>query len=848
MATSRGIVCSVRKIRPHLGADKLEIGELSSDATVVLPKGVYGAGDKLVYLFPGTVVPEAVVEGLPQHKTLKGSNFTVGSAKIRGEVSQGITLPLEVLGEPNDQHVPGFEISAILGLTTKQEMFEAKKELSAAKNLSKKKVTHVLPITTIVEVDAEYSKVTFDWQEGTQQVVMKTCESLFSSKRFTFVPPQCQVDPSTFSGDNLIKRILTASNFVSVPFTLNGILSEGMGLPCGISKIKISKCPSSQILESQKNLFPTKVRIESIQKPESGSPHAVVTLSNKKTVVFQDACDATEQDQVVFFPAGTTVPRKVAEALKIPQALRVVRYAVQNDFLSEGVAFPVSEMERHFAVGEHGELEDMSAALSYSSIQPLAIATIVVAVNSHPNDPKNLDAVVVTPLDTTHHIIVVVNKDSHKVGDTCVFVAPPGIIPSNVSGDSEPTKVEWKVVKGVPSAGRIINLEDLKKSLPELSEKLTNSLPGDDLTADLGITEEIRKLASVVSISELTPHPSRDNLMVASQNGWSTVVFGNEFKAGDLAIYYEIDSVVPDNILKQSSPEQHFGSSLATKSKNVIRSTKIGGILSQGILLPIPEELRGTDLQLGDDVTVRLGVSKYDPAGEAVSAGSTGQIGRFPHGVSKTEAPRIQTLTLDNYKDVQFYITEKLDGSSITCVMRNGDFSVASRNWTVSEDTLHGSAASELGIEKILREANLDNIVLQGELIGPKIGGNRYELSKIAIHFFSVYDLSKVEYYSVKEAVTLIESLGLTWVPFFDQSYFIPTDATKESILLMADGKSLLNPSVEREGLVFRSVDAVVLKDRHIPKVSFKVISNAFLLRFEGMTNEKKKKKDAVEE
>jgi len=43
-------------------------------------------------------------------------------------------------------------------------------------------------------------------------------------------------------------------------------------------------------------------------------------------------------------------------------------------------------------------------------------------------------------------------------------------------------------------------------------------------------------------------------------------------------------------------------------------------------------------------------------------------------------------------------------------------------------------------------------------------------------------------------------------------------------LLLAAEGKSSYNPSAEREGLVIRSLDR---------KISFKVISNRFLLKSE---------------
>ena len=61
--------------------------------------------------------------------------------------------------------------------------------------------------------------------------------------------------------------------------------------------------------------------------------------------------------------------------------------------------------------------------------------------------------------------------------------------------------------------------------------------------------------------------------------------------------------------------------------------------------------------------------------------------------------------------------------------------------------------------------------------------------------------------------------LELETVPVLDTHFHLPP--TIDKLLLMADGKSELNPNFDREGIVIRSLDR---------KISFKVISNKFLL------------------
>jgi len=51
-----------------------------------------------------------------------------------------------------------------------------------------------------------------------------------------------------------------------------------------------------------------------------------------------------------------------------------------------------------------------------------------------------------------------------------------------------------------------------------------------------------RKLATVVKIVDIQPIVGADAIVVASVKGRKVVVKKDEYKVGDLAVYYEIDS------------------------------------------------------------------------------------------------------------------------------------------------------------------------------------------------------------------------------------------------------------------------------------------------------------------
>jgi len=51
--------------------------------------------------------------------------------------------------------------------------------------------------------------------------------------------------------------------------------------------------------------------------------------------------------------------------------------------------------------------------------------------------------------------------------------------------------------------------------------------------------------ANIVRISELLPHNNSDNLALVKIGGYQVVVRKDQFKIGDLAVYIQPDSVVP---------------------------------------------------------------------------------------------------------------------------------------------------------------------------------------------------------------------------------------------------------------------------------------------------------------
>ena len=344
-----------------------------------------------------------------------------------------------------------------------------------------------------------------------------------------------------------------------------------------------------------------------------------------------------------------------------------------------------------------------------------------------------------------------------------------------------------------------------------------------------------RKLSTIRKIKEINPIEGADAIELAVVDGWQVVVAKNVgHQVGDLVVYCEIDSFLPIEpefeFLRKSSYKK-----MGDQEGFRLKTIKLRGQISQGLILPysvipIAQFATAADLPEGMDVSEMLGIVKYEPPIPAQLAGKV--KGSFPSFLRKTDEERIQNLekeytewTLSSKH--QFYATEKLDGSSFTCYIKNGEFGVCSRNMDLleTEDNTFWAVARKLDLENKLRSFG-KNICFQGEMVGSGIQGNHYNMKDQTVFFYNIFIIDEREYVGYDEFRNMLFDLDLACVPVLSYPFNFPADSvaalpTVSALLRSAEGKSVLNDKVEREGLVIRSMDRTI---------SFKAISNKFLL------------------
>jgi RNA ligase (TIGR02306 family) len=345
--------------------------------------------------------------------------------------------------------------------------------------------------------------------------------------------------------------------------------------------------------------------------------------------------------------------------------------------------------------------------------------------------------------------------------------------------------------------------------------------------------ENLRKLATIRTISNIEQIPNADAIELAIVDGWKVVVAKNVgHQIGNKVVYCEIDSFLP------IEPEFEFLRKTSFKKMGEeegfrLKTIKLRGQISQGLILPLQDaievmkrrngEVYYEMLEVGMDVSELLGIQKYEPPIPAELAGKV--KGLFPPFLRKTDEERVQNLKTEyeewKNSDKTFYVTEKLDGSSATFYINDDVFGVCSRNLELleTEGNTFWKVARELDLETKMREFGGD-FSLQGELIGEGIQSNPYKIKGQTVRFFNVFDIEDSEYLTLHQFKFITNELGLETVPILDEDFTLPQSV--DELLDYADAKSVLNSDFDREGVVIRSTDRTI---------SFKSISNKFLLK-----------------
>lgn len=395
-----------------------------------------------------------------------------------------------------------------------------------------------------------------------------------------------------------------------------------------------------------------------------------------------------------------------------------------------------------------------------------------------------------------------------------------------------------------------------------------------------------RELAYVVTVDDIQPIVGKDRVECAIVNGWTIMTRKGQFQPGSKAIYFEIDSKVPEKEPFMFLEGKHF--KIKTQGYKNSDGSKF---YSQGLLMGI-EDFNG-ELDWIHDITStetifltkELGVTYYDPEDNKRKSnkanpdakyqrmmnrhpklaksklgrwcmkhtfakkllyfllGGDKQNGvtRFPDWVVKTDEERVQNcFSYVHSLDTKWIATEKRDGTSTTMTLKGQgkkqQYVVCSRNVPMTnrkdgswyETNVYTEMADKYSIKNVLEDLlayGYDFVTIQGETFGEGIQKRDYGLKEHVFEVFNVifgFSDGTTKRLNPIEMKKLMDKYNVPTVPIVATDVTLPD--TCEEVLAMAGGEAEIYGGM-REGLVFRSLDG---------KHSFKAVDNEFLLKYHG--------------
>lgn len=397
-----------------------------------------------------------------------------------------------------------------------------------------------------------------------------------------------------------------------------------------------------------------------------------------------------------------------------------------------------------------------------------------------------------------------------------------------------------------------------------------------------------RELAYISVIDNIEPIPNYDRVELATVKGWKVIVRKDQFKVGDLAVYIEIDSKVPET--------EPFA--FLEKRKYAVKTLKMCKVLSQGLLMS-PSDFgwktgwEGDSIEgkpfiyngdkiyyEGDFVTKDLGITYYVPEDNARKAnivvdkykkmaarhpglfkkplfrwlmrrdwgkkllfiffGKKKDKRGWPSWVVRTDEERVQNMVWILEQKGPWIATEKIDGSSTTFTMKRGplgkkDFYICSRNVVFDtpdkkcfyDTNIYVEMAEKYHAKEVLTKL-LTEVYPNAKWV--TIQGETYGAGvqrrdySLKEHDFAAFNLITSETGRVN-TIDMIDILKPLGIPCVPiVNSAYSLPDTIEEILNYAEGFSKIDGK-EREGIVFRSQDG---------SQSFKAVSNSFLQKYHG--------------
>lgn len=324
-------------------------------------------------------------------------------------------------------------------------------------------------------------------------------------------------------------------------------------------------------------------------------------------------------------------------------------------------------------------------------------------------------------------------------------------------------------------------------------------------------------IVEITEITAISRHPNADNLDIAKVKGWECIVKKDAFKAGDKCIYVPIDAVLPMKLSDNWGVTDYL-------HNGRVRTVKLRGVFSQGLVIPISLLPSGASTLNGTDIKKTLGITKYEAPMPMRMLGETAP--EHPFFYKYTDIENLLNFPNILYEKEAVVISEKIHGTNFRAGCINGDFMVGTKNVRRKESEnpdIYWQIGRMFNLPTITKTI-MGNVILYGEIYGKGIQKLWYGEPRPTVRFFDV-------------------SINGKFLDFFDftefcMKYHLPVAPTiaintpwKESLKEFANKNSTIATHI-REGIVIKPMKERY--DAHIGRVIFKHINKDYLLKDYG--------------
>lgn len=348
-------------------------------------------------------------------------------------------------------------------------------------------------------------------------------------------------------------------------------------------------------------------------------------------------------------------------------------------------------------------------------------------------------------------------------------------------------------------------------------------------------------------IGDVSPAANADalDLVHLANIDFDFITMKGLYQPGDTVLYFPVDSLLPMWLVSHLGLEGKLAHGKLPESegeerlRNRVKTIKLRGNISQGVVCLIQDILDvNPDMDFSSitdgDYTNLIGVEKYEPPVVFIA---TGNLLGMPDMVSTydIEGAGYHKDIVELLMDVPVYVTEKMEGSNWWAsihVDNPDDVMVGSRNHRIDPETGKDHTFIKTFINSGLRDKMLlvwehyrnefpflTSLTFRGEILGPGVMGNYYQLKDNKIMVFDIEVNKKA--INVTEFEKITGDFGVETVPVLSNGVTLRNWLNDKGIKEASNGSSQCGCH-KREGIVVRplvetyepSLGRVIIKQR----------------------------------